>query len=160
VQSRSPTNAKRYLSRIHRTTEFDRTQIEDRQIKPNQRNFREMGWPKDASMNNNNNFNESPQEFSRRSRSRSIARSLIADLKDNKIGTSRNPFINFLLEFRKITPTLRMNGAQLAKIGGEMWRDMTDKQKSQFQIVETRRRKRRRRRHRKHGAHARPETDS
>ncbi|KAJ3664220.1 hypothetical protein Zmor_008405 [Zophobas morio] len=116
-----------------------------------------MGWPKENGMNPD--FEENRNEFSRnfrRSRTHSVDRGLKSELKDVKNNPiSRNPFINFLTEFKKITPTLKMSCAQLAKIGGEMWRDMTDKQRSQFQIVDAKRRRKgkkggRRRRRGKH----------
>ncbi|EFA04906.1 hypothetical protein TcasGA2_TC014970 [Tribolium castaneum] len=108
-----------------------------------------MGWPKVPPNNGENSA-----EPARKSRARSVPKTLIADLKD-KVVTCRNPFLNFLMEFKKITPSIKMSGAVLAKIGGQIWRDMSDKQKSQFQIVEARRRrnkggKRRRRKGRKH----------
>ncbi|RZB39168.1 hypothetical protein BDFB_012362, partial [Asbolus verrucosus] len=40
---------------------------------------------------------------------------MILDFKEHRTGTSRNPFINFMLEFRKVVPTLKMNSAELAK---------------------------------------------
>ncbi|XP_044261124.1 uncharacterized protein LOC123009070 [Tribolium madens] len=103
-----------------------------------------MGWPKEASNNGENSA-----ESARKSRARSIPKALIADLKDNKVVTCKNPFLNFLMEFKKITPSIKMSGAQLAKIGGQIWRDMSEKQKSQFQIVEARRRRKGRKRRRR-----------
>lgn len=54
---------------------------------------------------------------------------------------SKNPFLNFLAEFRKATTNMKLSGSQMSTIGSAVWKGMSNKQKERFQIVEARRRR-------------------
>lgn len=54
----------------------------------------------------------------------------------------KNPFLNFLSEFRKATTKMRLSGSEMSQIGGAVWKGMSNKQKERFQIMESKRKTR------------------
>ncbi|KAJ8941577.1 hypothetical protein NQ314_010351 [Rhamnusium bicolor] len=92
---------------------------------------------------------------SRRSRSRSVKKSHTVTHTFRSGRVTRNPFLNFMRDFRKSNNGLKLT--ELTKRGAELWRKMNDRQKSPYcQLARqapkrrSRRRRRRRKRRRRH----------